>query len=58
MATLGDRVVAQVAGLVPDPCAGVTGDLTPAVLGERAVALVDVAVRRVLGLPPDSERAA
>jgi hypothetical protein len=55
---LADRVVAQVAGLVPDPCAGSAGDLTPAVLGERAVALVDVAVRRVLGLPPDNERAA
>jgi hypothetical protein len=58
IAAFGDRVVAHVAGQVPDPCAGAAGDLTPGVLGERAAALVDVAVRRVLGLPPDNERAA
>jgi hypothetical protein len=55
---VGDVVTARVSGVVPDPCAGAAGGLTPAVLGERGVSLVDVAVRRVLGLPPDSERAA
>jgi hypothetical protein len=55
---VGDRITAQVSALVPDPCAGTVRDLTPAVLGERAVSLVDVSVQRVLGLPPDSERAA
>jgi hypothetical protein len=55
---VGDLVTARVSGVVPDPCAGAAGGLTPAVLGERAASLVDVAVRRVLGLPPDSERAA
>ena len=51
-------ITAQVSTLVPDPCAGAGRDLTPGVLGERAASLVDVAVRRVLGLPPDNERAA
>ena len=55
---VGDRITTQVSALVPDPCGGTARDLTPAVLGERAVSLVDVAVQRVLGLPPDSEQAA
>ena len=58
LALVGDRITAQVGALVPDPCGGAGRDLPPAVLGERAVSLVDVAVQRVLGLPPDSERAA
>jgi hypothetical protein len=52
---VGDGITARGAALVPDPCAAAGGDLTPAVLGERAAALVDDAVRRVLGLVPDPD---
>jgi hypothetical protein len=55
---VGERIVEHGVAVVPSPCAATGGDLSPAALGERAAALVDVAVRRVLGLPPDAERAA
>jgi len=55
---VGERIAARGVALVPSPCAATGGDPSPAALGERAAALVDVAVRRVLGLSPDTERAA
>jgi hypothetical protein len=57
-AAVGERIVAHGVALVPSPCAATGGDPSPGALGERAAALVDVAVRRVLGLSPDTERAA
>jgi len=57
-AAVGGRIVAHGLAAVPNPCAATGGDASPAALGERAAALVDVAVRRVLGLPPDTEHAA
>jgi hypothetical protein len=55
LALVGDGITARGVALVPDPCVAGGGDLTPAVLGERAAALVDAAVRRVLGLAPDPD---
>jgi hypothetical protein len=50
-AAVGERLVAHGVALVPSPCAAAGDDPSPAALGERAAALADVAVRRVLGLP-------
>jgi hypothetical protein len=55
---VGESIVARGLALVPSPCAATGGDPSPGALGERAAALVDVAVRRVLGLSPGSGRAA
>jgi hypothetical protein len=57
--SVGEGIVAHGLALVPSPCAATGGgDPSPGALGERAAVLVDVAVRRVLGLSSGSGRAA